>query len=334
MSRALTEAGRLGGVTDEGFWYTLAAQVLAPHLYAASRNLYSVADILRWIKDPESSIDDVRHLLKVSGHEMALASAESAWSREERVRSSVYTTLQSVLRVFDYDQTSVDDPPFLDLEGLLESSADTLYICAPPDEQEEYRPLFTGLVRTIVRLVYAKNGRALDSEAAIPDKPDAVRSGERKICPLLLLLDEAGNIAPLENLDTLATTAAGTRVQMVTVFHDLSQIESVYGIYTARSIVNNHSALLVLPGGRDEATLTYVEALLRGERVANSSDATWSGPRPIRTMRDGDTLLIYQNQRPIVVALRSKFTDDKIARRVAGGELANIPPSRASTVRG
>jgi len=314
MGNALTEAGRLGGISEEGFWFSLAGQLLAPHLFAASQPSRTLADVIRWIKTQEES--EVRDILTTLGHDEAIASAENAWQREDRARSSVYTTTSSVLRVFDYDTVAVDDPPFLDIDGFLGSASDTIYICAPPDEQEEFKPLFTGLVRTIVRKVYHRNNQSIDLEEGAVDSRTA--SAAPAMCPLLLLLDEAGNIAALENLDTLATTAAGTKVQLVTIFHDMSQVEGIYGVYAARSIVNNHSAFMILPGARDTTTLEYVETLLRGERVANSADLSWSGPRPIRGMKRGEGLLIYENLRPIVLELRSKFTDDGLERRVKG----------------
>ena len=311
MGWALTESGRLGGINDQQFWYSLAGQLLAPHLFAATMTGRGISEIVHWIKTQEES--EVQSILQSIGHDSALASAEDAWNREDRARSSVYTTLRSVLRAFDYDDSGVGSPPFLDIDAFLSSTADTLYLCAPPDEQEEYKPLFTGLVRTIIRNVYVQNTSAKDKR-----QENSRNMASPAICPLLVLLDEAGNIAPLENLDTLATTAAGTKIQLVSIFHDLSQMESVYDQYTARSIVNNHSALLALPGMRDVETLSYVQNLLHGERVANSTEATWNSPRPLRGLQIGEALLIYGNKRPIVLSHRSKFTDSDLNRRVLG----------------
>ena len=56
---------------------------------------------------------------------------------------------------------------------------------------------------------------------------------------LLLVIDEAANIAPLKDLDTLASTCAGIGVQLVTVFQDMAQIEARYGT-KSRTVVNNH----------------------------------------------------------------------------------------------
>jgi type IV secretion system protein VirD4 len=314
--RALTEAGKTLGLQEANFWNSLASQFVAPLLLAARWGGLTFKDVVRWIKDPEESQwNEVMPLLEDFGNVNALGSYRTSYVMEARARSGVLATLWSAFRIFDYDQVLQDTAEELNISEFLSSRADTLYICAPPDEQEEYRAQFTAVVRTVLRDTYKKN-QAYDPSGG---KGDAREFGEAN-CPLLVLLDEAGNIAALENLGTLATTAAGTSIQLVCIFHDLSQMERVYGSFEARSIINNHSAFVVLPGCRDTATLMQLEALLRGERVANASESQWNSPRQIRSMRRGSALLIYENLRPIVLSLRSKFTDQGIAHRVNGAE--------------
>jgi len=282
-------------------------------LLAASSSGYGMTDVIRWVWTQEEF--EVRALLQAGDHEKALLSAENSWMREDRARSSVYTTLTAALRVFDYEQVVLNDGPFFDLEQLVASQSDTLYICSPIQGQEEFRPLFTGVLRTVAQMVFEKNSRSLggviDASSTEPES-----ASHTSPCRLLLMLDEAGVIAPLEDLESIATTAAGASIQVVSIFHDISQIEAIYGSYAARSIINNHSALVVLPGLRDIATLEYIEALLRGEQVANSLDGQWIGPRPIRGLRRGEALLVYENLRPVVLKIQSKFTDSRIAGKV------------------
>ena len=317
-ANALTEARQLGGLESGDFWYDLAAQLIAPHLFAAARGGFSMGKVIQWMKTQEQ--DEVRDLLQDPECAAALLSAENGWNREDRSRSGVYTTASTVLRIFDYSDVSVDDAPFIDLDSFLSSPADTLYLCAPPEEQEAYRDLFTGLVRTVLQMAYARNNRAFDmrADASAATGPGPAAQPPLDPTPLLMLLDEAGNIAPLKNLATLATTAAGTDIQLVTIFHDLSQVQSVYKLYPARSIVSNHSALVVLPGARDNETLSYVEHLVRGERIANTEEGTWNSPKYIRGLERGTALLMYENRRPIVVQLRNMFNNDRIKRRAAG----------------
>ena len=89
----------------------------------------------------------------------------------------------------------------------------TLYLCAPAHDQRRLTPLFISVLRQVVEHVYdpvTRTGRPLDP-------------------PLLVVLDEAANIAPLADLDALASTAAGHGIQLVSVWHDLAQITARYG---------------------------------------------------------------------------------------------------------
>ena len=93
--------------------------------------------------------------------------------------------------------------------------------------------------------------------------------------PLLVVLDEAANIAPLAELDGLAATCAAHGVQLVTVWQDLAQIAARYGARSA-TVVNNHRAKLFLAGIADPATLDHASQLRRRGATTGPVDH----PRP------------------------------------------------------
>jgi type IV secretion system protein VirD4 len=101
---------------------------------------------------------------------------------------------------------------------LLDGGAHTVYLCAPQDEQRRLRPLFVTLLSSLLTEVYAR----------------ATRTGRPVDPALLLVLDEVANIAPLRDLDTVASTAAGQGIQLVTVVQDLAQVRAL-----GRSCVDN-----------------------------------------------------------------------------------------------
>ena len=75
---------------------------------------------------------------------------------------------------------------------------------------ERLRTVFSMLVQELLAVVYetvAATGKPLDP-------------------PLLLLLDECANIAPIPNLAEIASTGAGQGVQLLSVFHDMAQVSS------------------------------------------------------------------------------------------------------------
>ncbi len=210
---ALTEVAKtsVGTMNDGDFWYATAARMLSPLLFAAAFGRRDMADVIRWVDTQEES--EVLDLLGAAGVPEALHAALSAFGKEERQRSSVYTTVETVLEPF----AGMDRPTWPGGGSATESMVDparllegdnTLYLCAPAHDQRRLTPLFVSVVRQVMEHVYdrvARTHRPLDP-------------------PLLVVLDEAASIAPLGDLDALAATAAGHGVQLVTIWHDLAQI--------------------------------------------------------------------------------------------------------------
>ncbi len=98
----------------------------------------------------------------------------------------------------------------------------------------------------------------------------ATETGKPLDPPLLLVLDECANIAPLRDLATLASTGAGQGIQLVSVFQDMAQINAVYGRDRAPTIVSNHRAKVILSGIADaaDARLRRAAARRRGSAAA------------------------------------------------------------------
>jgi type IV secretory pathway TraG/TraD family ATPase VirD4 len=145
-------------------------------------------------------------------------------------------------------------------------------------------------------------------------------SGRALDPPLLIVLDEAANVAPLTELDVLASTAAGHGVQLVTVWQDLAQLNARYG-QRAPSVVNNQRAKLFLTGIADPGTLEHVSQLAgEEERLVRSStidgygsQSTTEGSSPrrlippdaLRRMPPGTGVLLYAHLPPVRVSLRT-----------------------------
>jgi type IV secretion system protein VirD4 len=151
--------------------------------------------------------------------------------------------------------------------------------------------------------------------------------------PLLVVLDEAANIAPLQDLDRLASTGAGMGIQLVTVCQDLAQLAARYGPDRARSIANNHRAKVVLSGIADVGTLDTVSGLageqavreqsftnhLRDGRRSMSSSTTYRRLAPadeLRRIPPGRGVLIYGHLPPARLVLRPWYRDAELRRRV------------------
>jgi type IV secretion system protein VirD4 len=321
VADGLIEAGRTspGALTDGDFWYATAAKLLAPLLLAAAVSGRTMADVVRWVDGQET--DEVVDALDTAGEWQALQSLRATWGRDERQRSAVYTTTETVVEVFADPAVAASAVPgggAVDPVGLLDGD-NTLYLCAPAHEQRRLRPLFSGLVSRVIEAAYdraAREGRPLDPS-------------------LLVVLDEAANVAPLAELDVLASTAAGHGIQLVTVWQDLAQINARYGP-RAGTVLNNHRAKLFLSGIADPATLDHASALIgdaeqpvssttvdRGRSSASTTTtATYRRLAPadwLRRMPPGTGVLISGHLPPARVTLRPWYGNDGLRRRSEGG---------------
>jgi type IV secretion system protein VirD4 len=317
VADGLIEAGRTssGSLTDGDFWYATAAKLLGPLLLAASCSGRNMSDVVRWIDEQET--DEVVDALDTAGEWQALQALRATWGRDERQRSAVYTTAETVVDVFadpTVAASAVSGRRDIDPVRLLDGH-NTLYLCAPAHEQRRLRPLFSGLVTRVIEAAYdraARQGRPIDP-------------------PLLVVLDEAANVAPLAELDVLASTAAGHGIQLVTVWQDLTQLNARYGP-RAGSVVNNHRAKLFLSGIADPATLDHASSLIgeaeqpmssttvdRGRSASSTTMATTyrrlAPADVLRRMVPGSGVLISGHLPPARLQLRPWYDDDELRRR-------------------
>ena len=311
----LTEVGRAqaGAMSDGDFWYTTASRMLAPLLFAAATSGRGMADVVHWVETGEEG--EVLDLLAVAGVPEAVDAARSAFGKEERQRSSIVTTLETLLEPFA--GAAPRGAPELD-PGALLAGSDSLYLCAPAHDQRRLTPLFVGILRAVLDHAYervSRTGRPLDP-------------------PLLVVLDEAANIAPVPDLDALAATAAGHGIQLVTVWHDLAQITARFGT-RATTVVNNHRAKLFLSGISDPSTLDYASHLIGDEEphLAATTAGGRAGPSTtrsptvrrlappdvLRRVQPGSGILVYRDLPPARVTLRTWFDDPWLRARATGG---------------
>jgi type IV secretion system protein VirD4 len=279
-----------------------------------------MVQVVAWLDTQET--ERVTTALEANGFDEAAIAFDAISLWDERTRGSVYATAQTILLAYtDPEVLASALRSDLQAKHLLDGKRNTAYLCAPAHEQRRLQPLFATLVQEIVAHAYERataTGRPLDP-------------------PLLLVLDECANIAPLRELATLASTGAGQGIQLVTVFQDMAQINAVYGADRAPTIVSNHRAKVILSGISDTPTLRYVAQLLGDRevrRVATTVDA--DGRRSttesiayrdlapenlLREMRPGHGVLIYGHLPPARIALRPWFKDRRLRRLARRGRL-------------
>jgi type IV secretion system protein VirD4 len=302
------------GMADAAFWYAAAAKHLAPLLLAAKRGGVTMAEVVEWVNS--MSFEEPLALLELYDETDGASALAACAARDERIRSSVATTLETVLSPFeDPNVAAWTSDCEIDL-GRLISGGGSLYLCGPSHEQHRVQGLFAALVSAAVSEAIASSNasrRPLDP-------------------PLLVVLDEAANIAPIRDLDTLASTAAGFGIQLVTVCQDLSQLAARYGAERSRTIANNHRAKVILSGVTDLSTLDLVSGLageqaireetftddLRDGRRTRASATVYRRLAPsdeLRRIPPGDSVLVYGHLPPIRMRLRPWYSDRTLRSR-------------------
>jgi type IV secretion system protein VirD4 len=328
----LASAGEVDqrGVEGGDFWAIAAEQRLAPLLYAAASTGRGIDSVVRWAygqgaRELHESLD---RLARESRDERRLDDVHAAYdavrafeAQADRTRSSIEATAQALLRAYRFKRVARSaHGSEITADRLLHESA-TLYLIGDAKSSKLLRPIFLALLSEIVDRAYEL----------------ATRAGGRLERPLLLCLDEAGNVAPLPYLAEIASTAPSHNIQLVSIFHDLAQARSRYGTQ-AETVVNSHRARMLLPGVADLETLRYFAGLVGEEEARDYTRTTGAGGtsrsaalrrRPLvaaealRQIPDGHALLLYGRIPPTRVALRMWFADRRL-RRLAAASGAEV----------
>jgi type IV secretion system protein VirD4 len=294
----LAMAGKASIGTGSGvgeFWFSSAARSLAPYLFAAAESARGMEDVARWI-DAEDR-DEVLGALRTVEPDAAVAHA-ATFRREEAARASLFHVMQQIVGAYLDPRVaaSARDHEIV-CDELLDGDPHTLYITAPHHDQARVRPIFAALVRQMLGAVHERVAR-------LKQPLDA---------PLLLVLDDAANIAPVEDLPTLAATSAAAGVQVITVFQDPTQIEIRHG-QDAPAVLGNHRAKLLLPG------TVGVEAL-----AAGAGSRAMLAPELARQLPADEAVLVYQDLAPVRVRLRHWHKTRELRRRAAVTQDAIAP---------
>jgi type IV secretion system protein VirD4 len=322
----LAAAGEIDqrGVEGGDFWAIAAEQRLAPLLFAAARTGAGMDAVVRWAYGQGSRelYEAISELTGSARDEGELEGAHAAYdavrafeAQADRTRSSIEATAQGLLRAYRFARVlrsarSSEIAP----DALLDARA-TLYLIGDAKASKLLRPIFLALLSEIVDRAYER----------------ATLAGGRLELPLLLCLDEAGNVAPLPNLAEIASTAPSHNIQLVSIFHDLAQARSRYG-RQAETVVNSHRARMLLPGVADLDTLRYFSGLAGEEETRETTRTVDAGggsrtigvrrrplvaPEALRQLPGGRALLLYGRIPPAEVRLRMWFADRRLRRLAA-----------------
>jgi type IV secretory pathway TraG/TraD family ATPase VirD4 len=256
VARDLTIGARGQGDTD--FWNALATKLVAALFVMAGQRSQSIFDVAalvenrkfdQWMSNAVTS--EASELLR------------TFLDHEHKTLDGVLTTAETMLLPWRFRQ------PLANVRSVV-AGANTLYLCSPRGEQQHYESLFRGALRMV-----------LEEQHRLVDEGSQRR--------LLLVLDEAATVAPLDELDQLAATVSGLDVTLVTVVQDFAQLVARWGA-RAPTIVNNHTTRIVMGGLSDPTVGKYFPEMV----VAKEDTRTV----PLR-QRAAGTALVVSGRRPL-----------------------------------
>ena len=298
-----------GGVDGGGFWEAKTRTALQSLLHAAALDHCSPADLFRWTLDPAAAHDAVSILLSTPAAATGWGDALRAMlEADPRTRDSIWQGVSlSMGALADPRVLNAVSPPEgeeFDPERFLRSNG-TLYLLATGAGSNNSAALVSAFVEDLV-----ETARRIAARSA----------GARLDPPLLLALDEIGNLAPLPSLPTLMAEGGGTGITTMPVLQSLAQARTKWSDNAAGTSWDASIVKIVLGGGSNSRDLHDLSTLI-GDRD-ESTDSTTIGdhgtrtsqrsirrvpimpPDTIRTLPFGTGLIMLRAAPPIIARLQ------------------------------
>lgn len=299
-----------GGVEGGDFWEGKTRTALQALLHAAALDHRTPAELFRWTLDPAAASDAVAILT-------ANPKAATGWA----------DSLQAMIDADPRTRDSIWQGVSLSLAALADPRVlDTV----SPGPEERFDPeeflRKRGSVYLLATGAGANNSAALVS-AFVEDLVEAARRlaarspAARLDPPLLLALDEIGNLAPLPSLPTLMAEGGGTGITTMPVLQSLAQAREKWSDNAAGAIWDASIVKIILGGASNSRDLQDLATLIgerdeitdsttigdHGSRTAQRSIRRVSimPPDVIRTLPFGTGLILLRAAPPIVAKLRA-----------------------------
>lgn len=297
-----------GGVEGGGFWEGKTRVALQALLHAAALDHRAPAELFRWTLDPAAAAEAVAIL---TGSPLAATgwaeSLEAMLDADPRTRDSIWQgvslALASLADPRVLDAVSPTEGEHFDPEQFIRSRG-TLYLLATGAGAGNSAALVAAFVEDLVETARRMAARS----------PDA-----RLDPPLLLALDEIGNLAPLPSLPTLMAEGGGTGITTMPVLQSLAQARDKWSENQAAAIWDASIAKIILGGASNSRDLQDLSTLI-GERDEFTDSVTFGDygsrsnqrsvrrvpilpPDRIRTLPFGTGVILLRSTPPIITDL-------------------------------
>ncbi|GAA3595521.1 hypothetical protein GCM10022198_19220 [Klugiella xanthotipulae] len=309
-AKGLASATGFGGVSDASFWEGKTTAAIQALLHAAALDGLSTKMLYQWALNPTSAADAVRILFTHPDAADGWAeSLDSMIQADPRTRDSIW---QGVSLAF----SALADPRVL--------------TAVSPSPDEEFDPVEFLRNRGTLYLLATGAGAGASSAlvaAFVEDLVETARkiaarsAGARMDPPMLLALDEIGNLAPLPSLPTLMAEGGGTGITTLPVLQSLAQAREKWGDNNANAIWDASIVKIILGGASNSRDLQDIATLIGDRDETTYSTTTDAGggrsaqssirrvpilpPDALRTLPFGTGVVMLRSARPIITRLRA-----------------------------
>ncbi|MHC9043334.1 type IV secretory system conjugative DNA transfer family protein [Microbacterium saperdae] len=309
-AKGLATATGFGGVQDAGFWEGKTTAAIQALLHAAALDGRDARTLYQWALNPTLAGDAVRILSSHPGAADGWAdSLDAMVQADPRTRDSIWQGVSLAL-------ASLADPRVLDAVSP-----------APGEEFDPESFLRDGGTMYLLATGAGAGASAALVAAFIEDLVEAARKiaarspGARMDPPLLLALDEIGNLSPLPSLPTLMAEGGGTGITTLPVLQSLAQAREKWGENNANAIWDASIVKIILGGASNSRDLQDLSTLI-GDRDETTDSVTTDAygshstqrslrrlpilpPDVLRTLPFGTGVVMLRTARPIITNLRA-----------------------------
>ncbi|WP_410570357.1 type IV secretory system conjugative DNA transfer family protein [Amycolatopsis sp. cmx-4-61] len=333
---AICSARPLGDTKGGGYFGGSAEGVLAALLHAAALSGAGVDELRLWTttksRRPEQILDTHPAAAFGVAAELRGILDSAASNNDSSGGGAIYSTLALLLRPLASPKTrDACTPragePQLDIDALVRSGRDTLYLVSR-GRKNSAAPIVNALMSEVLHRAEILSQFQTDEQLTSP----AFAEGDLRLDPpLRVVMDEAANVSPQEDLSMRLADSGGRGIELYVFVQSFSQLRQRWGPEQAIEIWDNASVKLILGGLSNYRDLEAMSRLLQERAIDQTSVSTGPGRsqvqvsqryrsalpiNQIRELVDGQGLLFYRNMPATLVDLPGWWQTPGLADRV------------------
>jgi type IV secretory pathway TraG/TraD family ATPase VirD4 len=331
---AICSARPLGDTKGSGYFGGQAEGVMAALLHAAALSDAGVDELRLWTntksRKPAEILDtDPRSAFGVAAELRGILDS-AASANDSSGAGAIYSTLALLLRPLASPSTRDACTPrpgdkLLDIDAFVRGGRDTLYLISR-GRKNSAAPIVNALMSEILHRADVLSQFPTAEQLASPAFGDL-----RLDPPLRVVMDEAANVTPVEDLAARLADSGGRGIELYVFVQSFSQLRQRWGPEQATEIWDNASVKLILGGLSNTRDLESMSRLLQERAIDQTSVSSgpdrsqvsvsqrWQSALPVNAIRelvDGQALLFYRNMPATIVDLPGWWETPVMAERV------------------